>query len=115
MTRTLTPTQRAILQFVDSLLITAIIAGFFSIAAAIAGNGPIDWKQVLLSFALAFVFSVAHSIAAYFKASSQPDVGIALDAVLQELEKRYPILGQQLSSSPEPPLPTNGASEPEGS
>jgi len=109
---TLTPAQRALIQFIESILITAVIAGLFAASLALGQDGPVDWKEVGAVAAFAFIFSVAHSVAAYFKqhppvqiVSSDPNdapplnLGEAMDQVVGQLEKRYPGL-RALSAVP---------------
>lgn len=94
----LTPTARALVQFLESMLITACIAGLLSIEPLIAGTGSIDWQVAATTFGLAVFFSLAHSIAAYFK-PSQPDLSAAVSAVVDELEAHT----KPVSSSPTMP------------
>lgn len=63
-----TATQQALVQFIESIIITAIIAGIVSIATALTGTGAINWREVGLNFGLAVAFSLAHSLTAYLKA-----------------------------------------------
>lgn len=83
-----TAAQRATLSLIRSLLITAVIAGLFSVGNVITTDGPIDWNRVLYSFALAVTFSIAHGLAEYFRPT---DVALSdvIDAVTQALEKRF--------------------------
>lgn len=83
-----TPPQRALLQLLESLFITAIIAGLFSASTLITTDGPIDWHQVLYAFSLAVAFSIAHGLVAYFKPSDLT-LSEVIDAMYQALERRY--------------------------
>ena len=92
-----TPAQRALLQLLESLLISAIIAGLFSASTLIMANGPIDWNRVAYTFGLAAVISVGHSLTAYFRPSDVP-LSEVIDGLVQAVEKRYqtqPIPGIQ--------------------
>jgi hypothetical protein len=95
-----TPTQQALIQLIESILLSASIAGLVSVEPLIAGTGPVDWHVVLTTFGLATAFSIAHSVAAYFK-PSQPDLGAALSAIVDELEKRY---GYPAQNAPQRPV-----------
>ncbi len=87
----LTPAQqRALVQLIESMIITAIIAGFFSIAPLIESDGPLDWGKIGLFFLFAVIFSLAHSAVAYFKATNL-EVGTVLEQVVNALEKRYSV------------------------
>lgn len=90
-----TPTQKALIQFAESIVITAFIAGIASISNLLIGNGQINWTQAGITFGFAVVFSLAHSISAYLKAipaaQNQPDLsglGTVLDAFLTSLQQR---------------------------
>ena len=87
--------EQALLQLAESLLITALISGMIGASAAISDGGTINWQLVGFLFGTSFLFSLGHSIAAYFKAipnSQEAQLGIAVDALLTALEKRYPPL-----------------------
>ena len=92
-----TPTQQALIQFIESIVITALIAGIASISNLLIGNGQINWTQAGITFGFAIVFSLAHSLSAYLKAlpspaqQGQPDyssLGSVLDSFLNTLEQR---------------------------
>ena len=91
-----TPTQQALIQFLESIVITALIAGIASISNLLIGNGEINWTQAGITFGFAVVFSLAHSLSAYLKAipaaqQGQPDLsglGTVLDAFLNSLQQR---------------------------
>jgi hypothetical protein len=94
------PSQKALIQLAESMAITALIAGIASIGNLLIGNGQINWAQVGISFALAIVFSLGHSLSAYLKAipaqqpsqgQVQPDyseLGNILDTFLNDLQQR---------------------------
>lgn len=87
--------EQALLQLVESLLITALIAGIISASAAISAGGALDWQLIGWSFGTCFIFSLGHGIAAYFKtvpSSQEAQLGPAIDALITALEKRYPPL-----------------------
>jgi hypothetical protein len=91
-----TPTQKALIQFAESIIITAFIAGVASLSNVLIGNGQINWQQASITFGFAVLFSLAHSISAYLKAipaqQNQPDLsglGTVLDAFLANLEQRF--------------------------
>lgn len=88
-------TEQALLQLVESLLITALITGIISASAAIAADGSINWQLVGFLFGTSFIFSLGHGIAAYFKSvpsSQEAQLGAVVDALIAALEKRYPPL-----------------------
>lgn len=113
-----TPTQQALIQFLESIVITALIAGIASISNLLIGNGEINWQQAGITFGFAIVFSLAHSLSAYLKAlpapagQGQPDyssLGTVLDAFLTSLQQRLdaastPVvhLAQTLQPVPQP-------------
>jgi hypothetical protein len=89
-----TATQQALIQFVESIVITAIIAGIVSISSALTGTGAINWREVGLNFGLAVAFSLAHSLTAYLKAmpaTGQIDLaglGAAIEALTGIAQQR---------------------------
>jgi|SRR6266568_260635 len=88
-------TEQALLQLVESLLITALITGIIGASAAISAGGWINWQLVGFLFGTSFLFSLGHGVAAYFKVASnsqEVQLGIAVDALITALEKRYPPL-----------------------
>jgi hypothetical protein len=88
-------TEQALLQLIESLLITALITGIISASAAIATNGSINWQLVGFLFGTSFLFSLGHGVAAYFKTvpdSQEAQLGVVIDALITALEKRYPPL-----------------------
>jgi len=99
-----TASQQALIQFIESIVITAIIAGIVSVSSAITGSGPINWHEVWLNFGLAVAFSLAHSLTAYLKAlpsntqTGQPDLiglGAAIEALTNIVQQRVqPTQGQ---------------------
>lgn len=91
--------QKALLQFVKAMLITAIIAALSALIPLIDGAGSINWRRAALAFALAFAYSAGHSIATYLSASNEADLGTVIEAVISALEKRYqtaPLQGSQM-------------------
>jgi len=76
------------MQLIRSILITAIIAGLVSAGTLITTDGPIDWNRIIYTFGLAVAFSVAHSVAEYFRPT---DVALSdvVEAVTQAFEKRF--------------------------
>lgn len=104
-----TPTQKALIQFAESILITALIAGIASLSNLFVGNGQINWTQATITFAFAVLFSLAHSVSAYLKAipaqQSQPDyssLGTVLDAFVSNLEQH---LSAVVAKSAQPAQP----------
>lgn len=90
-----TPTQKALIQFAESIVITALIAGIASLSNLFVGDGQINWYQAGITFGFAVLFSLAHSISAYLKAipaaQDQPDLsglGTILDSFLTNLQQR---------------------------
>ena len=92
--------QRALIQLIESMIITAIIAGIFSIAPLIESDGPLDWGKIGLFFLFAVIFSLAHSAVAYFKTTNL-ELGTVLEQVVNALGQRYratPLQGAQNSA-----------------
>ena len=118
-----TPTQKALIQFAESIIITAFIAGVASLSNVLIGNGQINWQQASITFGFAVLFSLAHSISAYLKAipaaQNQPDfsaLGNVLDTFLVTLEQRLnavkvPAQPQKLNpvGTPVMDIPTNSS------
>jgi len=94
--------EQAILQLAESLLITAFISALLSAAAAIPTNGALDWRIIGFMFGLAFLYSLGHGIAAYFK--TQPsaqfvDLGVAIEAFTSAIENRFTAIPLQGNST----------------
>lgn len=109
----ISPSQKAIAQFIESLIITAIIAGLVSASALLTGTGTINWQEVGISFGLAFAFSLAHGLAAYLKNVPSPDqaqmamLSSTLDGLVTDIQRRIgPI------SSAQPAIPTQAVQQP---
>lgn len=104
-----TPTQQALIQFVESMVITALIAGIASISNLLIGNGEINWTQAGITFGFAVVFSLAHSLSAYLKAipaaqQGQPDLsglGTVLDAFINSLQQRIEAAQKPVATQPQ--------------
>lgn len=104
------PTKKALIQFAESMAITALIAGIASIGTLLVGNGTIDWTQVGITFSLAVVFSLAHSLSAYLKAmpaaqQGQPDLsalGTVLDAFITTLQQHVEAAKVPVAAQPQP-------------
>lgn len=85
--------KQALIQLIESLLIMALISGIISASAAISTSGKLDWQLIGWLFGASFLFSLGHGIAAYFKtlpSSQEAQLGIAIDALITALEKRFP-------------------------
>lgn len=100
-----TPSQKAIAQFIESLIITAIIAGLVSASALLTGTGAINWQEVGVSFGLAFAFSLAHGFTAYIKNVPSPDqaqsaaLSSTLDALITEIQRRTGLVSASIQAS----------------
>lgn len=74
-----TPSQQAIIQFIESIFVLALVAACIDTATAISPTGTINWMQVGTTFLIAFLGSAAHSLSAYLKAlpaqNNQPGNG----------------------------------------
>lgn len=98
--------NQALIQFLISMLISALAAGLVSIGDAL-NKGPINWSLVALSFGLAFAFSVLHSLAAFLislpppnkdQAGQHPDfaqAGRMMELLVQALEQQQKANQQQ--------------------
>jgi hypothetical protein len=93
-----TPTQKALIQLAESLVITALIAALIAIGPVLLATGPIDWTHALLAFVIAFVFSVAHGGAAYLKAYNVP-LATVLDADISAVEQKIEPLAVQTTTT----------------
>lgn len=93
-----TPAQRATIQFVESLLISALITGCFAIAPLIETMGPINWYQIIAYFLFAVLWSLIHGVVAYFRPYN-PQVSI-IETVLDAVERRI----QPIMPTPQSPL-----------
>lgn len=71
MSATSTPTRSALLQFVESLAISALLAGFFSAYPFLSGEAT-DWRTVGTVFLSSALYSVATSLATYYKLKPPP-------------------------------------------
>lgn len=83
------PISKALIQLCESLCITACIAGLVSITTSVTGG--MSWHELWIAAVLAMGFSVAHALAAYFKALPSPEqeaIGQALEDATTALEKK---------------------------
>lgn len=90
-----TPSQQALIQFLESIIITAIIAGIVSLSSVAISTGPFNWHTAGLSFGLAVAFSLAHSVAAYLKAQPATSIdlvglGTAIDVLVGKVQNIQP-------------------------
>lgn len=99
-----TPTQSAIIQFVESILITAIIAGMYNIAT-LPATGTISLQQVVASFGLAVLVSLAHSLTAYLKALPTSANGQDYNALGTALDAAFTRFLPQITSMITPAQP----------
>lgn len=82
-----TPAQRALVQFVESMIITALITALIGVEPLVAGTGLINWRTTGTVFTLLFMFSVAHSAVAYFRPYNI-DLSNAVAQIVDALEVR---------------------------
>lgn len=99
-----TPTQSAIIQFVESLLITAIIAGLYNISM-LPATGTVSLQQVVASFGLAVLVSLAHSLTAYLKALPTASTGQDYSALGTALDAAFVRFLPQITSVITPAQP----------
>jgi hypothetical protein len=85
-------TTAALIQLLESMIITAIIAGIVAASSTLSDNGKINWTITGGAFGLAFLFSLAHSFAAYVKMLPAPNsvsmdqLGSVLDGFITKLQ-----------------------------
>lgn len=82
------PAQKAIIQFIESILITAIIVGLFDISL-LPKSASI--QQIAATFFAAVLVSLVHSLIAYLKALPGQNNGLAaaLDAALNRFLPQF--------------------------
>lgn len=101
-------TNAALIQLVESIIITAIIAGIVAASSTLTNGGAIDWQITGGVFALAFLFSLAHSLTAYIKTLPAPnnvsmdDLGTVLDDFVTRIEKSLQASMPQKAAGPSP-------------
>jgi uncharacterized membrane protein len=91
----LTPGERALLKTLQSLLITAIIAGLIAGATYLNNPEPINWQHLGYIVIIAIVFSFAHGIAKFITAQGDTPLGVAIESVVEGVEKRLPATDSQ--------------------
>lgn len=103
----LSPGQRALLKFLQSLFIGALLAALLAAAQYLAAPGQINWTTLGIVALTAGVLSIAHGIAKFITA--QGDVylplGNAIEQIIQEIERRYHL------APPASPPPATGTGE----
>lgn len=105
-----TPAQRATIQFVESLLISALITGCFAIAPLIETMGPINWYQIIAYFLFAVLWSLIHGVVAYFRPYN-PQVSI-IETVLDAVERRIqPIMPTPQIATTTPVAPSTAQTD----
>jgi hypothetical protein len=86
----LTPTERAILKLIESLI---YVAGFNVIVAAaqyIENNQQINWAFMLKLVIAQAILAVVMALSKYFKAQGDPAIAAAIDSEEQNLAKNAP-------------------------
>lgn len=73
-----TQTQRALIQLVESLVISAAVSALISIDPLLTGTNA-NWRVIGVTFGAAFVIALAHGVVAYFKAPAQ--IAVATQAM----------------------------------
>ncbi len=116
----LTPGERAILKTLQSLFITALIAGLIAAAQYLTAPGEVNWTAVGYAVVIAIIFSFAHGLAKYVTASGDLPLGSALEAVTSAAEQKLPqtlqgplvvIHQNSATTSIEPPITTGQSDE----
>jgi len=77
----LTPTERATLKFLQSLLLTGLLSAMYALSQAMATNGNVNWQQLALIAFTAFAFSIAHATAKYFTAKGDVQTGVVVETM----------------------------------
>lgn len=96
----LTPVERASLKFLQSLILTALIAGLLTAAQYLQGNGSINWHELLIAVAGAMGLAIFHAIAKYFTSQAGTAIlGASIETFADEIAKRLP--GQNAQSAAE--------------
>lgn len=67
-----TPTKGAIIQFIESVIITAILAGIAAASPLLQGHESINWQAAGGVFLTAFGYSLATGVVTYFKLKPSP-------------------------------------------
>jgi|SRR5579883_1063090 len=91
-----TPTQAALIQFLQSLIISALVTALIAIGPLLMATGPVDWKQIGLVAGVAFILSILHGVAEYLK-QYNPQLSSAVETDLTAVEARVNV-------APTPPL-----------
>lgn len=101
----LTAPQYALVRFLESLLITAVITAAVSVSQYLAQPGQIDWNLLLYDAALAFAFSLCNGVVAFIQSRNMP-LGAALQGLAQGIEKRVQPVEPVVAIVPPVPTPT---------
>jgi hypothetical protein len=91
---TLTPVQRALLQFIWHLLLSAALAGIVAaatLAIDLLNQGYVDWRLVAVVFLATCGAALLREIAVALK-PTEPTLSALIEELVKVLESRYPIL-----------------------
>jgi hypothetical protein len=94
--------QKATVTFIESAIVTALIAGLTAIGPVLNETGPIAWKRVIILLGYAIIVSLVLSIVAYLKAWN-PVLGAIVESEATAIEKsveKSTILQVQPSPAP---------------
>ena len=71
----LTPKERAILKFVQGLIVSAITAALFAVGQLILSKGSISWQELWTVAAVAATVTVFNALIKYLTAKGDPALG----------------------------------------
>ena len=70
----LTPHERALLKFVQGLILTAVVAALVAVANLILDKGNVNFQELWKAAAVAAIIAVANALIKYFTAKGDPEL-----------------------------------------
>jgi len=112
----LTPTERAILKLVESLLYVAAFNIIVAAAQYIQNNQQINWAFLLKLIIAQAILAVLLALSKYFKAQGDPAIAAAIDSEEQNLAKSAPagvnpVVPNSVSFTPAQPTSTSSSTQ----
>ena len=77
----LAPHERAVLKFLQGLLITAGVAALTATVELILNKGTVTWQEIGKAAAVAAIVAVANALIKYFSAKGDPELAKILKPV----------------------------------
>lgn len=116
--KVLTPAERALLKLLQGLGLSAVVAGLLAAGHALAADGPIDGRRLVLAVGVSSLVAVLNALAKYYTARGDAPLAVALSLVADQAEQRaglndikIPLEAVAAGSLTPPPIPAADMAE----